>query len=196
MESRVAGMTIVKWQTRRIQSAYGVVHGLNVRAYPTLVAQTPEDDAGVVEVALYQRFGPVDMGTLPCPILTHLAIGIAIAMGFLVGFVHDIDAPAVAELIEVFTIRIVRCAQEIDVSLLHQSDVLFVGGIVDKASRDGMVVVTIDTTQLDILAIDLEDLANALHVLHAKVVVEVFEDLFDRGCLQFNAKRIEVGLLG
>jgi hypothetical protein len=60
----------------------------------------------MVEVALYQRLGTIDMGTLPRRVLAHLVVGIAVAVSLLVRFVHDIDAPAVTKLIEIFTVRI------------------------------------------------------------------------------------------
>ena len=115
-------------------------------------------------------------------------IGIAVAVRFLIGLVHHIDAPAVAQLVEVLAVGIVRGAQEVDVGLLHQRDVLFVGGIIDIATRYRMVVVTVHATQFHVLAVNLEDLANTLHSFHAEVVFEML-------ITQFDAERIEVGLL-
>ena len=58
-----------------------------------------------------------------------------------------------------------------------------------------MMVVTIDATQLDVLAVDLEDLADTFHLLHAQVVVKMFDDVA-LIVFQFHTKRIEVRFLG
>ena len=128
----------------------------------------------MVVVALHQRFGTVHMSVFPGRVLAHLMIGIAVAVSLLVGLVHHVDAPAVAELVEVLAVGIVAGAQKVDVGLLHECDVLFVGGIVHVAPRAGMVVVTIDAAQLHVLAVDLKDLADAFHALHAEVVGKFF----------------------
>ena len=172
-----------------------MIHGLDVRPYAALVAEAPEDDAGMVEITLYQRLRPVHMCLLPCEVFAHLPIGIAVAVSLVVGLVHHIDAPAVADFVEILAVGIVRGAQEVDVCLFHQPDIIFVGGIIDVAACNGMMVVTVHTAQLHVLAIDLEDLADDLHPLHAEVIVEMLDDvaLF---ILQFDAERIEVWLLG
>ena len=135
------------------------------------------------------------MGVFPCRVLTHYMIGIAIAVRFLIGLVHDVDAPAVTEFIKIFTIRIVAGAQEIDVGLLHQPEILLVGRIVDVAACAGMVVMTIDAAQFHVPPVNLEDLADALHLLHAQVVVKMFDDVA-LIVLQFHAEGIEVRFLG
>ena len=120
VQGRVARMTIVEGQSRGIETAHGIVHRLDVRANASLIAKAPEDDAGVIEVALHQRLGTVDMGSFPRRIFAHHAVGIAIPVALLIGLVHHIDAEAVAQFVEVFTVGVVRGAQEVDVGLLHQ----------------------------------------------------------------------------
>ena len=173
VDSRLAAVGITEWQGDSVEGNNGIVHRLQVRAYPTLVAHTPHDDAGMVLVALNETDSTIHMGLAPFGILAHHVISIAIAMTLLIGLVHDIDAPAVAEFVEVLAIGIMRGTQEIDVSLLHQAQVLFVGGIINITARYRMMVVTIHTTQFHILAIDLKHLAHALHTLHTQMVVEV-----------------------
>ena len=51
-----------------------------------------------------------------------------------------------------------------------------------------MVVVTVHTTQLHVLAVNFKDLADALHTLHTQMVVEVL-------VAQLYTVVIEVGLL-
>ena len=149
----------------------------------------------MIEIALHERLGTIHMGLLPGEILAHLLVGIAIAMRLVVGLIHHVEPPTVAKLIEVFTVRIVGGAQEVDVGLLHQPDILLVGGIIDIAACQRMMVMAIHATQLHVLAVDLEDLADNLHLLHTKVVVEMLDD----GAFlveQFHTERIEIRLLG
>ena len=95
-------------------------------------------------------------------------------MGLVVSLVHHIDAPTVTEFVEIFSVGVVRGTEEVDVRLLHQTDVLLIGGIVDIAPRLGVVVVTVHTAQFHVLAIDLKHLADDLDFLHAKMVLETF----------------------
>ena len=58
---------------------------------------------------------------------------------------------------------------------------------------------TVHATQLHVLPVNLKYLAYTLHTLHAQVVVEVLCPLLPLptgGGIEFDAERIEVGLLG
>ena len=57
-----------------------------------------------------------------------------------------------------------------------------------------MMVVTIDTTQFHVLAIDLKDFPNDLHFLHTQMIVEMLDNIAFV-ILQLYTERIEVGLL-
>ena len=57
-----------------------------------------------------------------------------------------------------------------------------------------MVIVTVDTTQLHILAVDLKDLANHLYLLHTQMIVKVLDDSALL-ILQLHTERIEIRLL-
>ena len=74
-----------------------------------------------------------------------------------------------------------RGAQEVDVGLFHQANVLFVGGIVHKSTCLGMVIMAIHTAQFDILAVDLENFTHNFHFLDTQMVVE----MFDYGSISF-----------
>ena len=54
VERRITRMAVVERQTCAIKGYDFVVHGLNVWPHTTLVSETPEDDARVVEVAFDQ----------------------------------------------------------------------------------------------------------------------------------------------
>ena len=57
------------------------------------------------------------------------------------------------------------------------------------------MVVAVYAAQLDILAIEFENFAHTLHALDAQMVVEVLH-YAAFGVGQFDAERIEIGLLG
>ena len=99
VEGRVARMTIVEGWTGSVELAHLVVHRLNVRTHSALVAQAPQNDTGMVEVALHQRFCTVHMSLLPCEVVPHLLVGIAVAMTLLICLVHHVNSPAIAKLI-------------------------------------------------------------------------------------------------
>ena len=117
------------------------------------------------------------MGIRPFWVFAHHLVGIAIAVTLLIGFVHYVDAPTVAEFVKVFTIGIVAGAQEVDVRLLHQRDVLFVGGIIHITPRHRMVIVAVHTSQFDVLAIYLEDLTHTLHTFYTEMVVKMLNNV-------------------
>ena len=187
VDVRISAVGVAERQGYSVESNNGVTHRLQVGAYPTLIAQTPEDDAGVVLVALHETDGTIHVGILPVWVFTHHLVGITVTVTLLIGLVHHVDTPAVAEFVKVGIVRIVRGTQEVDVRLLHQYNVLLVCGIVHIAPRHGMVIVTVHTTQFHVLAINLKDLAHAFHTFHAQMVIELF-------IAKFYSIRIEVGL--
>ena len=121
----------------------------------------------------------------PIEILTHNLIGIAVTVRFLVCLIHYVYAPTVAKLIEVWIIGIVTGTQEVHVSLLHQHYILLVGLAVNISACNGMMIMTVHTTQLDILTIEFQYLTNTFHSLHSKMIVEML-------VWQFDTERIEV----
>ena len=78
-------------------------HGQMCRAVAALVAQAPQDDAGVVLVALAHVDGPVQEGVRPQGVAGgHHRIVVqrrVEAVGLAVGLVHEVDAVLVAQLV-------------------------------------------------------------------------------------------------
>ena len=134
------------------------------------------------------------MGIAPGGIVSHLLVGIAIAVALLVGLVHHVEPPAVAEFVKVLAVGIVARAQEVDIGLFHQADVFLVGGVVHVATGQRMMVVPVYAAQLHILAVDFEHLAHALHAFHSQMIVEVLRHVAFL-VHQFDGERVEVGLL-
>ena len=65
--------------------------------------------------------------------------------------------------------------EEVDVGLLHQLDVTFVGGIVHEPSGAWMVVVAVHTAQLHVLSVDFKHLANHFHFFYSQCVLKIFK---------------------
>ena len=166
-DGTISSVAIVERWTCSVQLTNLVIHCLDVRSHCSFVAKAPKNDARMIEVTLDQRFGSIDVRLLPGKVLPHLLIGITVTMRLVIGFVHYVDSPAVAKFVEIFTIGIMRGAQEVDVGLFHQANVLFVGGIVHISTCLRVVIMTVHTAQFDILAVDFEDFANNFHFLDA-----------------------------
>ena len=47
-------VTVVERRTGAVEFTYLIIHCLDVRTYPTLIAKTPEDNTGMIEVALHE----------------------------------------------------------------------------------------------------------------------------------------------
>ena len=132
---------------------------VEVIAIACLVAQRPEGYAGVVLVSFvdvlravevwFEPFGVVAQGATFTQVVVH-----AVALD--VGFVIDVDAVFVAELIEAAVLRVVAEAHGVDVVLLHQREVeahLLLGHVV---ARVLVVLVDIHAFQLQWLSVDVE----------------------------------------
>ena len=131
----------------------------------------------MVAVTQHERGGPIHMCLLPRGVVAQLLVAYAIAVALVACFVHDVESIAVAEFVDECGVGIDGGAQEVDVGLFHQSDVELAGGIIDIAPHAWVVVVAIDTTELDIPAVDLKHLANDVYAFDAEMVVEVFDGL-------------------
>ena len=82
-------------------------------------------------------------------------------------------------------------AKEVDVGLFHQADILFVGCVIHPAACQRMMVVTVHTAQLHVLAVNLKHLTDDFYFLHSEVVVEVF-DHHAVSITQLHAEGVEV----
>ena len=171
-----------------------VVHRLDVRADTSLVTEAPKNDARVVAVALNKRDDPVHVCLLPGQILTHHMVGIAVSVRFVIGFVHYVQTPSVAKIIQILAVGVVGGPQEIDVRLLHQAHVLLVSRVVHEASSHGMVVVPVYTLELHLFPVDPEYLTVDLDLLDTKMIVEMFDDR-TAPVAELHTERVEVRLL-
>ena len=166
-------------------------HSSLVRTIATLVAQTPKDDAGVVLVALCHADGSIQEGIAPVGRRGQCATK---PVRLAIGLVHHIHAHRVAKLIPTGTVRIVRQSYGVDVGLLHQSQVLKHALLRHNTGGIRVVLVAIDTPNLDRLAVD-EQLA-VLDMDGAKTYLlgHLLNDS-TIGVLQLQAEGVEVRVL-
>ena len=126
-------------------------HRSMVGTVATLVAKTPEDDAGVVLVTLSHADASVHKGVGP---VGRRGEGTAQTVSLAVGLIHDVHAHRVTELVPAGTIGIVGQSHGVDVGLLHQSQVLKHTLLSHYAGRIGVVLMAVDATYLDGFAVD------------------------------------------
>ena len=94
-------------------------------------------------------------------------------MRLAVGLVHEVHTDAVAQFVPPRTVGVVGQSHGIDIGLLHQSQILKHALFGHHASRIGVVLVAVDTTNLDGLSVDEQlsvsdvDIAEAYLLCHA-----------------------------
>ena len=71
---------IAEWQGNSIECHYSIAHRLQVRSYPTLIAKTPEHNARMVLVTLYQTDSTVNVCITPFGVFSHHLVGISVAV--------------------------------------------------------------------------------------------------------------------
>ena len=94
-----------------VDGLHGVVHGRDVGAAAGLVTHAPEDDGGVVLVALHHADAAVDVGAFP----RRVAGEAVVAVTLLVGLVHDVDAVVVVEGVHLRVVGVVAGADGVEV---------------------------------------------------------------------------------
>ena len=96
---------------------------LEVGTVAGLVAEAPDDDAGVVEVALDHALHAYHVGVLVELVLCQGGVPVAHAVRLDVGLVYHVQAVAVAEFVPERVVGVVAGAYGVDVELLHHADV-------------------------------------------------------------------------
>ncbi len=158
---RLAGAFVMD-QAGRVGLADPGGHGVVVGAETGFVAQRPDDDRGVVLVALDHALGPVDVGGLPVLVIRQpvQVAGQAKTVAFQVGFVDHVQAVAVAQVQPARIVGIVRGAHGVDVVLLHQGDVLHHRFVGHGVAQVGVRLVAVDALQLDRHAVEQKHAAR------------------------------------
>ena len=157
-------------------------HGSLVGAIATLVAQAPEDDRRMVLVALSHTDGTIEESVAP---IGGGSQGASQTMGLAIGLVHHIHAYGVAEFIPARTIGIVGQTDGIDMGSFHQLEVLEHALFRHYTSGVGVVLMTIDTTNLDGFAIDEQLTILDMNIAEAHLLSGVL-DGFAMGVFEFQ----------
>ena len=150
--------------TRGIELVQPSGHRCLIRSVAALVTQAPKDDAGMVLVALGHADGSIKESVTPVGCRSQRA---AQTMRLAVGLVHQVHANRVAQLIPAWTIRIVSQADGINMSLLHQLQILLHALVSHDASGIWIVLVAVHTSYLYRLTVNQQlsvanvDLAEA-----------------------------------
>ena len=102
-----------------------VVSSFEVRPVAGLVAQAPEDDARVVEVAFYVALVAFEMSFQEIVAARQGGVAVTHAVALKVGFGDDVKPVAVAELVPIGVVGVVASAHGVEVVRFHDLDVLF-----------------------------------------------------------------------
>ena len=76
----LCAVCIAEWKGYSVECHHSIAHRLQVRTYPTLIAKTPEHNARMVLVTLYQTNSTVNVRLAPFGIFSHHLVGIAVAV--------------------------------------------------------------------------------------------------------------------
>lgn len=157
-------LIVVRGGTTRIALLRNLMHRRHILAGVSLIADRPDDHAGVVLVPLDHPRHACLMRRLPFRIAND-----AVPRALDVGLVHDVEPVAVAQDVEIGVEREVRCPDRIDVVLLHQPKLLLESLPADEVAVDGVVLDAIDTLLDKRLTIQQQDVARDLYLAKAKL---------------------------
>ena len=177
--------------TRGVEHFCATITSFEIATAAGLVAQAPEDDAGVVAVAHDHALYAVDEGGFPAG---HVGNGL-VGMVFKIGLVHGIEPVVVEHGIHTALIGIVAGANGVDVVLLHEHHVAqhFVDG--DGTSVKRRRVVAVHTLKEYLFAVD-EHLSALKFDVAESILGGEGHFLIAVGIALHHANGIEIGRLG
>ncbi len=165
---RVRPAALILYRTRRIAGLHPAVERVMACAVAGLVPQRPDNDGGMVAVALHHAGDTLAHGREPVRIVrqsTHRHH----AVGFNIGFIDDVEAVAIAQPVPERMVRIVRAAHGVKVMLLHQLDIPTHGGLVHRLAGFRVMLMTVNPADQQRLTVDLQLTVANLHLAHAHV---------------------------
>ncbi len=145
---------------RTVALLYPVICCMEILAVAAFVAERPDDNARMVFVALHKGDLTVENRSLPFRTFGRMTVvdpvpgSRAHCMGLDVGFVHKIDAVAVAEIIPQRRLGIVACAHGVDIMALHRADVIHHRLAVNHMALGLVMLMEIDSVDLKRTAVD------------------------------------------
>ena len=154
--------------------------GFEIRAVPRFVAQRPNNDGSVVFVPLEHPHGSVEVGVGPIGVLGQGFVAIAHAVAFDVGFVYQVKAEPVTQVVPGGMVGIVGAAHGVDVVLFHHQDVLLHPLDSDGLASVGVEFVAVDPLEEHALAIDQQVALADFHLPESDLDRDDFERLATR----------------
>lgn len=141
-------------------------------------------------------FEPFEVSELPVGIVTETCAGVVShAVGFDVGFVHDVDAVFVAEVVPAFLVRVVAVSYGVDVELLHQRDVFDHIGFGDGVASIGVHFMAVGAAHLEWFSVDADDWAIDFDLPESDAVgidIDGFAGVIEEG----DDESVEVWIFG
>ncbi|GJC98785.1 hypothetical protein ColKHC_07611 [Colletotrichum higginsianum] len=188
-----AAVALVVDEAGLVDALDDVVHVLVVGAVEGLVAEGPQDDGGVVLVALDHLPRAVLVGLAPVWVVGGPVAGVvaedAEAVALEIGLVEDPDAELVSQVVQARVVDVVGGADAVDVEMLHQQQVVLEELIGHGAARVRVMLVAVDAAELDWVTIDAEDALDELGATEA--------DALDQAAVfEVEHEGVQVGSLG
>ena len=157
------------------------------------VTQRPQDNAGVVLVALHHGIHTIDSRSTPViAILRQIVVG---TMAFNVRFVNHVNTVLVAKIVHHRIVRVVRHTESVNVETLHENHIFFHAVICDCTSVIRVEFVAVNTVELHRHAVH-EQTRSAIFFLDfnlSKANLVTFNlDNLARAILEHKHSRVEV----
>lgn len=137
--------------TTGIESTYPTTHCVMVGTVTAFITEGPHNDTGVVFVAVNEADGSVQKGvgiTFVSADLMDMIVGLH------VGFVDEVDAVFVAQIIPHWVVGIMCGTNGVNVEFFHEKDVVEIRLIIDRFAQAFVVVVSVDASHEHGLAVD------------------------------------------
>lgn len=154
-------IALVVHKTGLVDTLYHVVHVLVVSPVEGLVAQRPQDDRGVVLVALDHLPRAILIGLSPIWVISGPAFARvsedAEAVTLEVSLIEDPNAELVCEVVKAGVIDVVGGTDAVNVEVLHQKQVAFQEVVRHGAARVRVMLVAVHAADLDGVAVYAED---------------------------------------
>ena len=189
VDLEVLVVVAVHVEARVVERQHRAVRNLVVGACPRLVAERPEVDGRMVAVERHHARATLRDAFRPRRRIGERLEAVIGSVRLHVRLALHVEPVAVAQVVEVGVVRIVRRAHGVEIALLHEEDVLPHLLARHGAAVDGRGVVAVHALELQRLAVE-QDLARRRqpHLAEADLaradVVALRED-----------KRVEVGIL-
>ena len=163
--------------TRWVGGLHPVVRLLEVRTVTGLVAERPDDDAGVVLERQHIAMLAFQVCQLEVSALSQGTVAVAHAVALDVGLGCKVDAVLVAEVIPARVVGIVAGAHGVDVQLLHDLDVLNHTLHGDDIAAVGIQLVAVGTLDENGLTVDQQLATLDFHLADADALANRLQQL-------------------